>query len=229
MSRYTKKLYQRGTLFMNDYQIEICKIIIEKNTENNTEKKTLYDCNNQEIKTTNTMNRRYRTKRKNFISEENVAVVWILLAIDESEKEHYIQVGQNRNLTRMLSGDIGPDINEILNNRNKYSDLTSKYNTLIFYEINLSKYLVNIFDKDIPLIPSDDNFKKIYWTIIASCAEGKLAAEYKCKKEGKTDTRMWNPSPTGLDGYFYLYYNSKILNKPENISGLLSILNHIKD
>ncbi len=183
---------------------QICKILIDKDNG----KKIWYDCQDEEIKSTNAMNRHYRRKRKENILEEDVSTVWILSAREKDKKQNYIQVGRSKNLKRMLSGDIRLDVKEIINTNNefggtKYNKLIEKYSELIFFEVDLEKYFFNNFTVN---IPEDTNLKKIYWSIIAAWAEGKIAAENNCKKDSIDDDRMWNPSPDGLDGYFYSYY-----------------------
>lgn len=188
---------------------QICKISIDKEGQYK-----LYDFENNEISSTNAMNRRYRRARKNRIAEEGVSVVWILLALDTSGKEKYLQVGQSKNLTRMLSGDIGIDVGEILNKNGKfdgtkYSKLAKKYNTLVFCEVDLAKYFLEELELKMS-IPTNEDLKKVYWAIKAACVEGKIAAENDCiKKEGEDCYEMWNPSPTGLDGYFFSYFKNR--------------------
>lgn len=186
---------------------KICSIEVEENN-----KMTLHDCNGNEIKSTNVMNRRYRKSRRLRSTEEDNPVVWVLIGKDIIPQEKYLQVGQSKNLTRMLSGDIRPDVNEILSkngrcNGSKYSKLASKYSKLTFYEIDFEDYDLAEVDF-VGNMPQDEDLKKAYLSMKASFIEGKIAAE-KCCGAKENGGGIWNASPSGLDGYFYSYFKNK--------------------
>ncbi len=182
---------------------KICSIKVGKNN-----KMTLRDCNGIEVKSTNAMNRHYRKSRLLHNIEDDNPVVWVLIGENRNVKEKYLQVGQSKNLTRMLSGDIRPDVNEILSKSgSKYSDLASKYSKLAFYEIEFKDYDLEEIDF-IGNMPQDEELKKAYLSMKASFIEGKIAAEKCCGAKGVEDG-IWNASPSGLDGYFYSYFKNK--------------------
>lgn len=185
----------------------ICTIRIENNIMK------LYDGNRQEIdsNSTRSLNINYRRKRKIRTEDDESPVVWVLVGKNMPDEEVYLQVGQSKNLTRMLSNDIRKDVNELLDEKlneesSKYKKLLGKYTQLEFYEIDLDAYDYEDFiEKN---IPEDENLKKVYLTIRAAYVEGKIAAEKNCK-EKNSEHGIWNPSPIGLDGYFYMYFKNK--------------------
>jgi len=66
---------------------KICSIEVEENN-----KMTLRDCNDNEIKSTNAMNRHYRKSRRLRSTEEDNPVVWVLIGKDIIVQEKYLQV-----------------------------------------------------------------------------------------------------------------------------------------
>lgn len=172
---------------------------------------TFFDCCGNEIKSKNTksMNEHYREERRSVFRQDDVPVVWVLVG-KRGNEERCLQVGQSKNLTRMLSNDIRKDVNEILfdeypkeKNLPKYKALTEKYQKLEFYEVDINSVDVEETIWNYTFY-EDDNLKKVYLTILASYVEAKIAVEEECAAEESEDG-LWNPSPTGVDGYFYDY------------------------
>lgn len=193
---------------MTRYQI--CKI---EKTENGIR---FLDWKNDLINYTNAMHKRYREFVDTLVYNIEDPKVWVLVACGDDGTDKYLQVGKSKNLTRMLSGDVGPDAKEILNidgkyNETKYGRLTKKYNTLIFYEVDIVEYDLEEIFKGISVPAKNESLRKAFLDIKAACIEGKIAAENNCHKKSNRDDcfEMWSESPTGLDGYFYDYYKNK--------------------
>ena len=170
-----------------------------------------YDCKNLEIKSTNAMNMRYRKARRQIVTEEDGATIWILTGILKQDgEEKLIQVGQCKNLTQMLSGDIRKDVRQIISENDpngKYSTLRQEYKELFFYEVELDDF--DICDIGVKLcFPIDTILKRAERAIKAAYVEGMIASQNNCLKN-KSVYGIWNPSTIGLDGYFYSYFESK--------------------
>lgn len=204
---------------MDDKVIEkICSIAI---SENNC--KQLYDCEGNKIEKTarytRTINLRYRNIRKEKnLHDEKLSVVWILVGISKGKEGKILQVGRNCSLTRMLSSDIRKDVKEILEgvSNSKYCKLCNTYEELVFFEVNIEKYLSkdNVFQQlfgEISLAKMENfHLYSLYQTIRASYVEGKIAAMGRCKKENiKDEKNMWCPSPGGIDGSVCDYWLEK--------------------
>ena len=186
-----------------NYRIyQICKIEFKDNAH------FLLDCNNSIIRSTNAMNRRYRIVRRQTILEEDMALVWILTGIHKDSKEKkIIQVGQCKNLTQMLSGDIRKDIKKIINagnSDNKYSKLHKEFTELSFYEVELDDFDIGAIGVKL-IFPEDTLFKKIERAIKAAYVEAMIAFVNDCLFT-ESGCGIWNPSTIGLDGYFYSYF-----------------------
>lgn len=155
------------------------------------------------------MNRRYRKKRAVRTDNTNTPIVWMLIGKNEMNEEICLQVGRNKNLQRMLSTDIRLDVHEIRSGdeNTKYGQLVKEYRALEFYEIDIDNYLKedDVFCKCFGQIPQNEYLASAYFTLRAAYVEGKVVAEYGCRKE-KDNGRMWCPSPDGLDGSFYEYW-----------------------
>ena len=143
------------------------------------------------------MNKRYRSKRKEYIDYEDASCVWVLIG-KNSSSENWIQVGSTKNLKNLLSNDIKEDIKEFYSEEGKYANLSTKYEELTFYEVDVEKFLKK--DKNAKNIlgekPKDKNLVLAYSFICAAYIEGKLSFE--------KNPELYHPST--LDGYYHAYF-----------------------
>lgn len=169
----------------------------------NENKEVLYE-GNARIQFNRIKNAKYRDKLSDK-ENENLSVIWVLTGKDKKEEqEKILQVGRNNNFEAMLSGDINPDTNAIMegDDSNKYHRL--KYVYLTFYQIDVDTYLeddVDIFRLIRKEKVTDLNLKRAIYKFKASYVEGKLAtkSEPKSKPESEQKGGLWNPSG-GIDG-----------------------------
>lgn len=125
--------------------------------------------------------------------------VWFLVGEKKGEKTG-IQVGRNKNLYRMFSGDIIPDTKAILGIQTKtyakYNGLLNenKYDSLTFYFIDIDSYFEN--DEN-AILPDPDHQQKAEWT------EGKTGAYFK---NSYKDACIYKTSFSRIEKYTYNHY-----------------------
>lgn len=193
----------RGKVVMMSEEIyrKICSI---RKDDNNWE---LLDCEGNILRTPDrksffpsSMNKRYRSKRKEYIDYEDESCVWVLIG-QNSSSENWIQVGSTKSLKNLLSNDIKEDIKEFYSEEGKYANLSKKYEELTFYEVDVEKFLKK--DKNAKNIlgekPKDKNLALAYSFICAAYIEGKLSFE--------NNPELYHPST--LDGYYHAYFRDR--------------------
>lgn len=148
--------------------------------------------------------RQYRLKEEENgnIQNDDLSTVWILIADNE-----VLQVGRNKNLNCMISGDLNPNRNAIVfrNKGSKYGKLLYSYNRIYFYEVCIDKYLES--DDELSRWLKQKGYQEgeakeliaMNYYIKASYVEGKIAA--------LTEASMWNCSG-GIDGDIYKFYKN---------------------
>lgn len=150
------------------------------------------------------INSSYRKKAD--IDSVNLSKVWLLVG-EKDKKEELLQVGRSESLKCMLENDINRDTKSIVYKlKNKYGNLIDNYSALIFYEVDIDKYL-DYNDEIFELLKKteiNDNLylRQAYYKIKASFVEGKIASDENVKE------KLWNYS-RGLDKEFYYCYCDK--------------------
>ena len=146
------------------------------------------------------MNRRYRAKRKGNAIDEDISCVWFLIG-KKNNASRWVQVGRTSNITNMLSNDIKNDIKEFYSGHGRYGELQKKYTELIFYEVDIEKYIKTDTEalKILGTSPIDMNLRMAYFINCAAYIEGKMAFEHT--------PDLYNPSI--LDGCYYRYFKDK--------------------
>ncbi|MCR4740820.1 MAG: hypothetical protein K5886_11260 [Lachnospiraceae bacterium] len=146
------------------------------------------------------LNQRYRNIRKTYGIDEDISCVWFLTG-KKNGREEWIQVGRTKTLNNMLSSDIKEDIKAFFYGTGKYGELGKEYSELIFYEIDVIRYIEadkeaqGIFGK----MPDDKNLKLAYLVNCAAYIEGKESFE--------NNAVIYVPST--LDGYYHRYFKDR--------------------
>lgn len=183
------------------FQKRICSIKKENNNWN------LYDYEDKLLRrpSANTyfpssLNMRYRIKRKEFFEDEDTSCVWILIGKKNSITK-WIQVGRTKNLKNLLSNDIKEDIKEFYSGNGKYGQLQDKYTELIFFEIDILKYIRvdKVAHTILGKAPINKYLRQAYFVNCAAYIEGKLAFQNKPELY----------SPATLDSCYFNYFKSK--------------------
>lgn len=185
----------------------ICKVKLNKDKYKYKDKYCweLYDCNERylqvlsdERRFSQLMKRRYLEKKKH--KNNDVSTVWILVGISKTCEKNCEQVGRTTDLINTLN-EIREDIKDFYRNGKKYGGLKKNYTELVFYEVDIDKYMENdeSFKTMYGNVPEDEHLLSAYCLIRAAYVEGKLGFI--------TSANMYRKSP--LDGYFYEYIKKK--------------------
>ncbi len=168
------------------------------------------------------VNANYRKNRPQNMRKPGYAVLWLMCGVKDGVKT-VLQIGINKSLERMFKNDLNFDRRYIIKGLRSADDSNdekkptsrpksykkagadlrkNKYDSLIFYELDINEYLKDDYVLKYllaPGSPQDEKLTEVYYYITASYAEGKLARETKAE--------YWNPSG-GIDGDVYDYYRS---------------------